>query len=626
MDTEQNQEPVITVLNVNDDSANRYAVTRMLRLGNFEVSEAANGFEALDVAREIHPDVVVLDVNLPDISGHEVCARIKADPELSSILILQLSAISIRSADRVTGLDSGADSYLAMPVEPAELLATIRALLRMRSAEEESRLAAKRWQKTFDAIGEGVALLSGSGEVVQMNEAMTALLGKSAKNGHYSTVFAPAFDLPNTVREDLFRSDRRQVREIGFGDRWLRLVSDPILEDEAIVGRVLTATDLTERRRLEDDLRDHVTMLADTDRRKDEFLAMLGHELRNPLGAISAALYNLNHPSGDTNPHWLLEVASRQVEQLSRLVDDLLDVSRITKGKIHLHFDPIDLRQTIIDVQRAAEPYIQTRNHRFEVVLPEEPLVVNADKTRLEQVISNLVNNAAKYTEPGGSVRISAEGTRSEVIVRVSDTGIGIDRELLPHVFDLFTQGQQSMDREVGGLGIGLTIVRTLVQLHGGSVHAESAGKGKGTELTIRLPRVFNTAEERPEAWTGAVPSSARSLNILLAEDNDDVRDLMKVMLKRRGHHVIAVEDGLTAVARVLDTPTDVALIDLGLPGIDGYEVARRIRQQRPELRLIAVSGYGREEDIALSREAGFENHLVKPVRPSELFESLEQK
>jgi signal transduction histidine kinase len=616
---------MVTVLNVNDDAANRYAISRMLRLGELSVTEAATGTEALEKVRSERPDVVVLDVNLPDLSGHDVCARIKSDPVLCRISVLQLSAISVRSSDRVAGLDAGADAYLTMPVEPAVLLATVRALLRMRRAEEASRLAAARWGTTFDAISEGVALLDAGGSVLQMNRAMAALLPPGTPStGPYRAVLGAVFGLEELPLEEHFTSDARQIRELAFGDRWLRIVSDPILEEGAVRGRVLTFTDLSERRRLEDDLRQHVTMLADTDRRKDEFLAMLGHELRNPLSAISAALYNLNQPEEQADPKWLREVASRQVEQLSRLVDDLLDVSRITKGKIRLRREPMDLRQTIRDVERATRPLIEECRQELRLVLPAEPLVVNGDPTRLEQVVSNLVNNASKYTPAGGSLSIIAEGTDSEVIVRVEDSGIGVAPELLPKIFDLFTQGEQTIDRPTGGLGIGLTVVRTLVQLHSGSVQASSAGPGRGSQFTIRLPRMFMPVDAgNAGVWIRSVPGAGGGLRILVAEDNADVRELMRVMLERRGHSVTAVDNGESAVESALAAPPDVGLIDLGLPLADGYEVARRIHAAHPDIRLIAVSGYGRDDDIDRSRKAGFETHLVKPVRPPELFEAI---
>jgi signal transduction histidine kinase len=616
---------ILTVLNVNDDEANRYAVTRMLRLGNYQVTEASTGYQALEMAHSIRPDVVVLDVNLPDISGHEVCARIKADPELEGVGVLQLSAISVRSADKVTGLDSGADGYLTMPVEPAELLATVRALLRVRRAEEESRRAATRWRKTFEAISEGVALIDGEGNVLQMNSAMTALLRPGTPtSGPWPAVFAGGFEMEADALRDLFSSPERQMHEMPVKGRWLRMVSDPVVEDEQ-TGRVLTVTDLTERRGLEDDLREHVALLAETDRRKDEFLAMLAHELRNPLSAISSALYNLNQPDEQIDSARLHQIASRQVDQLSRLVDDLLDVSRITKGKIELRFEHCDIRRIVDAVQVAARPFIDARRHQLEVDCGTEPLIVNGDPTRLEQVINNLVNNAAKYTEEGGRIRISAQGTPDHVIVRVSDTGVGIAPELLPKVFDLFTQGDQSSDRQAGGLGIGLTVVRTLVQLHGGAVQASSRGLGQGSEFTIRLPRVFASVEADGEStWTRPVPHGPRALDVLVAEDNPDVRELIQLMLRRRGHRVSTAANGREAVERALAAPPDIMLVDLGLPEMDGYEVARRVRAQNADIRLIAVSGYGRDEDIKRSHEAGFERHLVKPVRPAELFAAME--
>jgi signal transduction histidine kinase len=615
----------IAVLNVDDDAANRYAITRLLRLGNFEVSEASSGSEALAKVRAERPDVVVLDVNLPDLSGHEVCARIKADPDLAGISVLQLSAIAVRSADRVTGLDSGADGYLTMPVEPEELIATVRALMRARRAEEEARHAALSWRATFDAIGEGVAVLGSESELLQMNRAMALMFPEPPKiDSSFPAALDSAFDLDLSSTASLFTSTRRELREFGVVGRWLRFVSDPIVEDGIVTGRVLTVSDLSEQRRLEDDLRQHVAMLAESDRRKDEFLAMLGHELRTPLSAISAALYNLNQPDEPVDPKWLREVASRQVEQLARLVDDLLDVSRITKGKIQLRKEAVDVRRTIRDVQHAAEPLIESKQQTLEISVPDETLGVHGDSARLEQIVSNLVNNAAKYTRSGGRVRVIAEGDQHEVSILVADNGSGIAPELLPRIFELFTQGEQPMDRPAGGLGIGLTVVRSLVKLHGGTIEAFSAGVDQGSSFILRLPRVFGAVDEEGSGiWTRKVPHIGAGMAIVVAEDNDDLRDLMRVMLERRGHHVTLADNGAAALDRIREAVPDVALIDLGLPQLDGYEVGRRVRAEFPNVRLIAISGYGRDEDLERSREAGFTAHLVKPVRPAELFEAL---
>ncbi|HZT78335.1 MAG TPA: ATP-binding protein [Vicinamibacterales bacterium] len=488
-------EPRPFILNVNDDEANRYMVTRILEQAGFVVAEAANGREALMLARR-RPQIVVLDVKLPDISGLDVCRRLKADPELRKIPILQTSATFISAERRVEGLDSGADAYLAQPIEPPELVATVRSLLRTQQVEQDLKIASEDWRRTFDAIADGVAILKADGTVIRCNEAMRRIAGKPFT----ALVGGPAVRLmPNdgaTTTDVIVRAVQNQMRtvsELSIGKQLLRLVADPILDDDRAVERlVFIVSDITEHRQLEEDHRTRAAQLAELDRRKDEFLGMLAHELRNPLNAIAAANSLMDRVGAqDPRNQRLRNTVRRQTRHLARLVDDLLEVSRVTRGKMRLQPEHVDLVEVLRSAVDNSRPTIEARQQQLDLVLPDEPLPVNADALRLEQVFVNLLMNASKYSEPGAAITVAVRrGEPGRAAISVKDTGIGIPPEKLGAVFDLFFQVDQSLARSLGGLGIGLTIARRLVELHGGSVRALSDGPGRGSEFIVELPLV----------------------------------------------------------------------------------------------------------------------------------------
>jgi signal transduction histidine kinase len=359
-----------------------------------------------------------------------------------------------------------------------------------------------------------------------------------------------------------------------------------------------------------------------TNRAKDEFLAMLGHELRNPLNAIGSAASLLALGDGGAEmAERARAVIHRQVQHLARLVEDLLDVSRVTSGKVVLVRQPTDVAEvatSTITGWRASGRFA-----RHDVSLEASPVWVDADPTRLEQVLGNLLANALKYTPAGGriTVRVGADG--DSAILEVDDTGVGIPAELLRKVFDLFVQGERTLDRAQGGLGIGLTLTRALVEMHGGTVEARSAGSGRGATFTIRLPRIPAPASAAPLA---AAPSASRApRRILLVEDNADARDMLRAQLAQDGHEVHAAADGPTGVEMAASVRPDVVLIDIGLPGLDGYEVARRIRATAwgKSMLLVALTGYGQADDRRRALEAGCDVHVTKPVFPGRLAEII---
>jgi signal transduction histidine kinase/CheY-like chemotaxis protein len=356
--------------------------------------------------------------------------------------------------------------------------------------------------------------------------------------------------------------------------------------------------------------------------RKDEFLAMLAHELRNPLSPILCALAVVrSERAPDAARAEALAAIERQVRNMTRIVDDLLDVSRITRGKIELKARVHDARALVRNALETARPLVAAKQHRLECTLPETPLAIAADATRVEQVLANLVTNAAKYTELGGHIRVSAAREADEIVFRVRDDGIGIPADRLGSVFDLFHQVDDSIDRSRGGLGIGLTLVRKVVELHGGSVTASSPGPGQGSEFVVRLPACADGAVDAGTAPAAHAPRQAsESLRILVVEDARDTRDLLELVLELDGHEVVTAVDGDEGLARFHSFDPEVVVLDIGLPGMNGFDVARRIRAERGEdVLLIAATGYGDALTRTRAHQVGFDGHLVKPIAHAEL-------
>jgi signal transduction histidine kinase/ActR/RegA family two-component response regulator len=356
-------------------------------------------------------------------------------------------------------------------------------------------------------------------------------------------------------------------------------------------------------------------------RAKDEFLAMLGHELRNPLAPIVTALQLMKlRGDGGTREH---EIIERQIDHVIRLVDDLLDISRITRGKAELQRAPVELAVVVAKAVEMASPLLERRRHHFTVAVPSRGLVLDADEGRLAQVLSNLLTNAARYTPAGGEIALSAVRSGDAVEVTVTDSGIGIEAEMLPHIFDLFVQGKRSSDRAEGGLGLGLALVRNLVGMHGGTVEAQSDGKNRGSRFTVRLPALHaeSPRELPPPARPAPMQPKGPRLRVMIVDDNRDAAELLAEVVRFEGHEVVTVHDGLEALGVVDDFKPDTAILDIGLPVMDGYELARQLRANPTtrSARLIAVTGYGQQTDRAQSQAAGFDSHLVKPVDVVEL-------
>ncbi len=421
--------------------------------------------------------------------------------------------------------------------------------------------------------------------------------------------------------EVTFRTRRGEERQL--------LVNSEVITFEGEPAVLSVSLDITERKQHEAESRerrDEAEALAESlraaNRAKDEFLAMLGHELRNPLGTLTNAVAVLERLAGDETMRHVVAIIGRQTGQLARLVDDLLDVARVTSGKIELHRRPVDLHAL---ARRSLDALAQAGRTERHTVLLEGPVVhVDGDPVRLEQVINNLVDNALKYTPGTGRVTVTTERVGETAVLRVRDTGQGIRTELLGHVFDLFVQESQSLDRSRGGLGLGLALVKRLVELHGGSVAVWSAGPGQGSEFTVKLPAIAAPVPASPMS-PGSPPAPARGRRVLVVEDSPDARQSLRLLLELAGHEVETSEDGPSGLAKLRSFRPDVALIDLGLPGLDGYAVAREVRQwpEAHAIRLVAVTGYGQAEDRRRALAAGFDLHVTKPVDASMLDEML---
>ncbi len=443
----------------------------------------------------------------------------------------------------------------------------------------------------------------------------------------------PLIFTPEAIRDGVAQKEFDDAKAHGRGgdDRWMvrkggaRFFAYGVLtalrgDDGGLLGFTKVVRDQTERKRLEDDLHRHAEQLAEQHRLKDEFLAMLGHELRNPLAPIANAVQLLRlRENEDQLQQKARTIIERQVGQLTRIVDELLEVTRITSGRIQLRHDRLAVSSLVERAVETARPVIDQRGHELTVSLPPDPIWLDADPTRMEQVVVNLLANAAKYTGECGRIWLTVRREGAECVLRVKDTGEGIAPALLPYVFDLFTQAERSLDRSQGGLGIGLALVQRLVELHGGRIEARST-LGGGSEFTVRLPAAAASAD-RPLVPAEAAGPTGPSVRVLVVDDNVDAAESLADVLRALGHDVRTAHDGPAGLEAAADFRPDVALLDIGLPGLDGYEVARRLRRQ-PSFRslvLAAMTGYGQEGDRRKARDAGFDHHLVKPVDPAAL-------
>jgi signal transduction histidine kinase/DNA-binding response OmpR family regulator len=666
------------ILVVDDLPEKRLVYEAVLEELGENVVLVSSGAEALKQILRHHFAVILLDVNMPDMDGFETARLIRGHRRSSATPIIFLTAFAdeVRTAE---GYATGAVDYLPTPVVPEILRAKVRVfvdLFKMRRqvalrAEENARHdAAEETNRRLTFLADAGAVLGRSldfqataGDIVALTVPLLANVsvlhcelaaGQSPKyltagQGESSeATVSDAAELPQPMRDAMAhaqRSGQRVVVPQASADGTERpptLLALPLLAR----GRVVAVLALQRQPPWGGfDMHD-ITMaeayvsraaialdnallheeLQKADRQKIEFLSMLAHELRNPLAPICNAvqLFRLTTPE-EADLQWAGEVIERQVGQMVRLIDDLLDVSRITNGKIRLKRETVELATVLAPAIEASQPLIDEHNHQLAVSLPDRPVWIDGDRARLAQVVTNLLNNAAKYTEEGGQIWLTARREGETAVVTVRDSGIGIPADMLASIFDLFTQVDRTLDRSSGGLGIGLTLVRRLVEMHGGTVSAESRGPGCGSEFHVRLPlSVLPSANGQNSEPEQPLPDAAEQLviKVLVVDDNIDSADTLASLFRQAGHQVQVAYDGPTGLAVAQSFQPTTVVLDIGLPGIDGYEVASRMREMEATRNalLVAVSGYGHAKDEVRSRQAGFDYHLVKPVE----FKSLQ--
>ncbi|MCP3022436.1 hybrid sensor histidine kinase/response regulator [Cupriavidus basilensis] len=629
------------ILNVDDSDGARYVKGRILQRAGFSVLEAASGQAALSLVRQHAPDLVLLDVKLPDISGLEVCRLIKSDPETASTLVLQTSAALTESRHRVQALDGGADSYLIEPVDAEELVSSINALLRMRKAEEASRQSSRALrdnEELFRQLAENLSdalwiLDPAESQFLFMSPSFAQLWGRPVEDLKHNprnwlaSVHAEDRERMEAAFDAMLRDGHMDAQfrlERGDGEvSEVRARAFPVSDTAGVFYRVAgICQDITPQKRAE-------RMLLDEDRRKDDFLAMLAHELRNPLAPMrSAADLLMRCAPSREDTFKARDIIARQLHHLTRLVDDLLDISRFTQGRIVLRDDLVELRTALSTAVEAVRPLIDSRGHSLRLSVPEGPMPVRGDLVRLTQIFSNLLHNAARYTQPDGQLSLEVTSDGTLLTVRVRDNGPGLSPQALQAIFDPTTAHHGDKPRGTTGqegMGIGLSLVQKLVKLHGGTVHARSAGAGLGCTFVVELPA------QPWQSWQPEVGKLRSPLGtprtVMVVDDNIDALEAMALTLEAMGHTVVTAIDGPAAIVRAVKALPDVILLDIGMPAMDGFEIAQRLRAI-PELqhvRLVALTGYSQPADRQRTAEAGFDQHLVKPVDLEALSRMLDE-
>jgi PAS domain S-box-containing protein len=604
-----------------DDNADLREYARRLLNEHYDVEAVPDGRAALAAARARRPELVISDVMMPQLDGFGLIRELRADPELAAIPVILLSARAGEEA-RLEGLEKGADDYLVKPFSPRELLVRAGALVKSAELYRWANEARAQFQTLLNEAPLGVYLVDQDFRIAAVNP-----------------VAAPAFgDIPGLIGRD-FDEVIHILWPKAHADEIVRIfrrtleTGEPHIEPEHIEQRLdRGVTEYYEwrvsriplpgnRRGVVCYFRDiSKTVLArealrEVDSRKDEFLATLAHELRNPLAPLRSSLDVLGIAAAQgAAPGPALEIMGRQLSHLVRLVDDLMELSRITRGNFELRKEPVRLDAALRSAVEACEPLIRAGGHRLNVSLPPDPIVLDADPVRLAQIFGNLINNAAKYSERGGTISVEVRAKGLEAVASVSDTGDGIAPESLPQLFKMFFRGSQSVLRNQSGLGIGLPLVRRLVEMHGGRIEAESEGPGMGSRFTVHLP--LNPALQPAPAAIKLEQPALAPMTILVVDDNQDAAESMRLLLRQVGAEVRVAHDGPQALAAFDACRPRMVLLDIGMPGMDGYEVARRLRASpyAGQASLVALTGWGQDEDKKRVREAGFDHHLVKPA------------
>jgi PAS domain S-box-containing protein len=516
---------------------------------------------------------------------------------------------------------------------PDLILLGIEDVTQARADKVRIRDSEMRYRRLFQTAKDGILILDAhTGKIIDANAFMSGLLGQEVGEilgkelweiGLFKDIEVNKAAFKELQEKGYIRYDHLPVKNARNEVVEVEFVSNVYHEDQRLVAQC-NVRDIAQRTRMEREIARQSRILTDMHRKKDEFLAILSHELRNPLAPILNATHILRlQERGSDNliQQQARDVIERQVGTLSKLINDLLDVARIASGRVRLRTELVELRDVVQLAVETTSPLTLLRRHEVVQMLPAQPVWVNVDPARLEEVVVNLLNNASKFTNEGGRITVTVEQQNGNAVLRIADTGIGIAPEMLPRIFDLFTQADRSLDRAQGGLGIGLHLVERLIKLHGGSIEACSAGPGKGSEFIIRLPISNAPATSVPENPAAPLEPERMGLRVLVVDDNIDSCNSLATLLRLNNCVVQTAYTGLTAVQSATNWRPEVMVIDIGLPEIDGFEVCRRLRQQfgPGRMRLIALTGYGQDSDIKLSREAGFDAHLLKPVDLDEL-------
>jgi PAS domain S-box-containing protein len=617
-----------------DDNADMRDYLRRLLERHYDVVAVGDGQQALDSIEDRIPDLVLTDVMMPRLDGCGLLAGIRADPRTRSVPVIMLSARAGEEA-RIEGLTAGADDYLVKPFNARELVARIGSHLKLarqrRALERELRYRSEHLETLLDHAPLGIYIIGADLRIRCINPVARTAFGE-IEGGVAGRDFAEVMHLvcePTAADEmvRIFRQtlatgepyvtrERAQVRREGSNVEYYEWRVDRINLQDGEAGLVWYFRDISLQVAARKAVEQSREALKNADRRKDEFLATLAHELRTPLAPIHNALELLRISGRDGEAaHDVYEMMGRQVNHMVRLVDDLMEVSRITRGTIDLRRQRVELAAIVGSAVETTRPLIDAAGHLLTVDLGGEPLELDADAVRLAQVFGNLLNNAAKYTPNGGQITLRAERRDAQVLVSVRDNGAGIRSEILAHVFEPFIQGERSYTRSQGGLGIGLTLARSIVVLHGGTIEARSAGVGQGSEFLVRLP-LLPPVVESPAVEPSQRATRMAGRRILVVDDNVDAAESLGALLRCLGAEVVTVHDGPAALEALRTEKPCAAVLDIGMPGMDGYEVARRVRAgpRGEHIQLIALTGWGNDEDRRRSREAGIDHHLVKPV------------
>lgn len=622
-----------TILVVDDHDGSRYATVRTLKAAGFQTVEAATGAEAIQTAAGA-VDLVVLDVNLPDIDGFEVCRELRKHKQTVELPIVHLSATFTNSADLQLGKEAGADSYLTHPADPTALIATVRALLFAREAHAARRAANARFRAIFDGAPTGVAMLDHALCVVDANRALCDLFGRDRSQ----VVGRPLVELLAVDQHSALASLHAALESTRSWHGLLHVCKDSDVFDlEWSVNPdpdgprfIAMATDITQRRlletRLQRSLASERAARAEAElsnELKDQFLATLSHELRNPLGAILGWSRVLKRMP-DLQPHLVqgVDAIERNAQLQSHLISDLLDFAGIRFGKMRLELETFDPEKSVIGAVETIQHQAQQKNIVLHMQACTRVVSVIGDPSRLQQIVWNLLTNAIKFTPAGGAIHVSTTVDADMWQVTVADNGAGISPEFLPRLFDRFSQQDSTKSKSFGGLGIGLSIVRHLVEMHGGKVHVNSEGQGKGTTFTVRLPLSASVSGPHPALDA----SGLQGIRVLVVEDGDDTRALIVRLLSEAGAEVLEAANADAAMAQVRVASPHVLISDIGMAKTDGYTLMRALRAQgysAESLPAVALTAFVGDEDRQEALDAGFQAHLGKPVNAGSLVSTV---